>query len=290
MATAATPARSNGPAGFLEVLEGSRDQLAKVLPEHVKADRVVRVARTAWMMDAKLQECSPKSILSAVMRACEMGLEPSGALKHCYLVPYGRECQLILGYAGLLELARRSGQYLKIETRVVHERDQFLLEYNPDPVFKHVPHLEGDAGPEKLVYAYARLKGGELAFEVMTRAQVEAVRHKLRQPNTPSWRDYWGEMGRKVVLKRLLKRMPLSVEIADAIDRDNAYETTIEATARVAAPPAASKADAIADRLAGRAALPGPDEDCRETPHDLADAESSDLDAPEGREPGSDDE
>jgi recombination protein RecT len=245
---------------FLDILDRSKGEIAKLLPPSVKVDRVLRVVRTSWQMDAKLQQCSPKSILSSVMKACELGLEPSGALKHCYLVPFKGEATLILGYAGLLELARRSGQYEKIETRVVYEKDQFLLEYNPDVLFRHVPYLDGPAGPEKFVYAFARLKGGELSFEVMTREQIEAIRGRLPefQRNSPAWRDFWGEMARKIVLKRLLKRMPLSVEAVDAIGRDDEVErVTVEARPIEVERPALSRTEALAERFAG---LPGPEE------------------------------
>jgi recombination protein RecT len=259
MSTATPARRSEGGQDFLGMLQGSRDQIATLLPAHVGVDRVIRVARTAYMMDQKLQQCSPKSIMSAVMKACELGLEPSGALKHCYLVPFKGEATLIIGYAGLLELARRSKQYLKIETRLVYERDRFVLEYNPDPLFSHTPWLDGNAGPEKFVYAYARMKGGELAFEVMTRDQVEEIRRRLPewQSKSPAWRDYWGEMARKVVLKRLLKRLPLSVDIADAIERDNEIERSVVATSRVELQPGQTRAEALADRLAPPRAIDG---------------------------------
>jgi recombination protein RecT len=281
---------------FLAMLEQAKGEIARVLPEHVKPERVMRVARTAWQMDAKLQQCSARSILSSVMKACELGLEPSGALKHCYLVPFKGEATLILGYAGLLELARRSGQYLKIESRIVNERDVFLLEYNPDPLFRHQPCLEGDAGLEKLVYAYARLKGGELAFEIMTRDQVEAIRKRLPefQRSSPAWRDYWGEMARKVVLKRLLKRLPLSVELASAVADDNDDDERILAvhpTADEPARPTLSRADAIAEKLG---ALPAPEEitmpavEPEVFPTDRPAATEEDFPTEE-REPGSDD-
>lgn len=288
MATAPATVAPRG-GDFLDILDRSRGEITKLLPPHVKVDRVLRVVRSAWQMDGKLQQCSPRSILSSVMKACELGLEPSGALKHCYLVPFKGEATLILGYAGLLELARRSGQYEKIETRVVYERDQFLLEYNPDVIFRHTPYLDGPAGAEKFVYAFARLKGGELSFEVMTREQIEQIRQRLPefQRNSPAWRDFWGEMARKVVLKRLLKRMPLSVEAVDAIGKDDEYErVTVEARAVEPERPALSRTEALADRFAG---LPAP-----EPEPDQVDDEPTSEHMPAApartREPGEDDE
>lgn len=257
MSTATAPARQQPADNFLAMLDASKGEIAKLLPEHVKPERVLRVARTAWQLDDKLRACNPRSILSAVMRACELGLEPGGALRHAYLVPYKGDCQLILGYAGLLDLARRTGQYKAIETRVVHDADTFTLRYTPEVVFEHTPCLTGNRGAETHAYAYARLASGELAFEVMTRDEIEAIRRRAPSANSPAWRDFWGEMARKVVLKRFLKRMPLSVEVADAIDHDNQVEEIVAAVVREVAP-GVSRTRQLTEDLKARRGLEGP--------------------------------
>ena len=253
---ATVPDRRSGPStvaarkDFLSLLDSARDQIAQLLPDHVKVDRVIRVARSAYLADQNLQKCSPGSILRSVMSACELGLEPGGSRKHCFLVPFKGECALILGYPGLLELARRSGQFKAIETRIVYENDVFDLAYTPEPITRHVPTFDRDPGVPRLVYAYARLSSGEIAFELMTFDQVEAIRKRLPdfQANGPAWRNFWGEMARKVVLKRLLKRLPSSIELADAVDNDNEVERPDQVEA-VARRPALDRAEELADRL-----------------------------------------
>jgi len=255
MATA--PARYQGGATpaqkheFVELLDLAKDEIRKLIPAHVSVDRVVRVARSAYLGDPKLQNCNPASLLRAVMSACELGLEPGGARRQCHLVPFKGEVSLILGYAGCLELARRSGQYKSIETRCVYEGDEFALEYTPEPVFTHRPTFH-NAGPEKLVYAYARLTSGEMAFEVMTRAEVEGIRNRLPefQRQSPAWKNFWAEMARKVVLKRLLKRLPNSIELADALDHDNTIETTAEPVEAAPVQRKIDRSEELADRLA----------------------------------------
>jgi recombinational DNA repair protein RecT len=155
---------------------------------------------------------------------------------------------LILGFPGLLELARRSGQFRSVETRVVHENDDFDLSYDPEPKFRHSPNLD-DPGRERLVYAYARLTSGELAFEVMTWDQVEAIRRRLPefQANSPAWKNFWGEMARKVVLKRLLKRLPSSIELAEGIDRDE--ERIVDQVGHHVQRQIKDRAEELADRL-----------------------------------------
>ncbi len=264
---ASAPARYQGAPPtqkreFVDLLDLARDQIVQLLPAHVSVDRVIRVARSAYLADAKLQNCNPASLLRAVMSACELGLEPGGARKQCYLVPFKGEVTLILGYAGCLELARRSNQYKSIETRVVYEGDDFDLEYTPEPVFRHRPSFD-QLGAEKLVYAYARLSTGEMAFEVMTRGEVEGIRRRLPefQSNSPAWKNFWGEMARKVVLKRLLKRLPNSIELADALEHDNAVEAVPEQVeVQAVARRPIDRTDELADRLALPADLPSSEE------------------------------
>jgi recombination protein RecT len=212
------PARPGAP-GFPELLERSRTQIRLLLPEHLDLDRVIRVALTAYRLSPEIRQCTPESILGAVMKACELGLEPGGALKQAWLVPFGRECTFQLSYFGMLDLARRSGQFRVIEARLVRERDDFAVLYTPEPELRHVPHLGPEPGVESHAYAYGRLFNGALVLEVMTRAEIEHV----RQSSTcgPVWKKHWGEMAKKTVIKRLLKRQPCSVELSEAVEHDN---------------------------------------------------------------------
>jgi recombination protein RecT len=212
------PAKAQQGESFLALLERSRPQIGHLVPKD-NVERVVRVARTAYLTNPAIQRCTPLSILSAVLRACELNLEPGGALQHAYLVPYGADCQFQLGYRGMLELARRSGQFRSIDARVVRQEDRFELSFDPEPTLKHVPVLHGEAGEITHAYAYARLIDGSLVVSVMTRAEVESIRKK-GSANSPAWRDHWSEMAAKTVLKRMLKRQPCSVTIREALESD----------------------------------------------------------------------
>lgn len=211
---------ANRPRQFLDLLEQSRPEIAKLLPDPKQVDRVIRIVRSAWQSDEKIRACEPVSIISSVMRACELDLEPGGALKHAYLVPYGKGCQLIVGYAGLLKLARESGSVSSVGTRAVKEHDDFSYGFSPEPWIKHEPGLDLDRGATTHVYAYVRHRGGELSAEVMTFEEVEHVRRSSKAGSV--WNTYWDEMARKTVLKRLLKTQELTPRLATAIEHDNA--------------------------------------------------------------------
>jgi recombination protein RecT len=46
----------------------------------------------------------------------------------------------------------------------------------------------------------------------MSRAEIEQVRAVSRSKDGAAWSQWWGEMARKTVLRRLIKRLPLSTD------------------------------------------------------------------------------
>lgn len=244
-----TPAQS-----FAQFLAARRKQIASVLPKHLTPERVCRVALTAYTKTQALAQCDMASVYQAVQQAAELGLEPGGALGQCYLLPYGRTCQLIVSYKGLIELARRSGEIESIEARVVHENDEYEVSFGLHSDIKHRPCLDGDPGQMVMVYAVARLKGGMVQFEVMTRAEVDAIRRRSRSGNSGPWVTDYDEMARKTVVRRLCKYLPISAEkLSMAFEAEDS--DTIAAQAIAQAQPAAD-----ASQVVDSVAVPTPEE------------------------------
>jgi recombination protein RecT len=251
---------TTAPKGFPALVESRRDELAAILPDGMSADRFVKVARVAYANSPDLAKCDPGTVLLCVMQAAELGLEIGKPLDLAHLVPFGRECTLLIDYKGMLELARRTGAFAAVDARIVYSADTFDLHYDPTPVFMHRPSLDAERGQPTHAYAYARLTSGELQFEIMTAAEVEAIRNGARSGNSPAWKNHWCEMARKVVLKRLLKRLPRSPHLARAVELDDAGYDLDRMTVSTA-PRSGSRAAALADRLGAPPALPAPEDD-----------------------------
>ena len=107
---------SNGQQGLVQAKRSVRDlisadktklEIAKVLPKHLTPERMTRVALTATMKNPKLLECTPESLMNALLVCSQAGLEPDGRLAH--LIPYGNVVQVIFDYKGLVTLALRNG-------------------------------------------------------------------------------------------------------------------------------------------------------------------------------------
>lgn len=213
---------------FPLMLERFKGEIARALPKHLSPDRMTRIALTEFRKNRKLAECDPKSVFAAVIVASQLGLEP-GLLGHAYLIPYGKECQLIPGYQGLIDLVRRTGKVKRIEAHVVRDGDEFTYKTGLFTVLEHKPLLEGDPGQLRLAYAVAEFADGGYHVEVMTRYQIEKIRDRsqgyrnAKKYGSPTpWDTDTDEMWRKTVIRRICKFLPRSAELATALALEDA--------------------------------------------------------------------
>lgn len=203
-------------------------QMALALPKSMTADRLTRIVMTECRKAPALLKCAPESFYGAVLQCAALGLEPGSALGHCYLLPFGNgkdksgrpNAQLIIGYRGMIDLARRSGQIVSLSAYCVHEQDTFNYKLGLDPDIEHIPASVADRGKVTHVYAVAKLKGGGIQFEVMSRAEIEKVRSTSKAGNSGPWASHWDEMAKKTVIRRLFKYLPVSIEAVRAVEID----------------------------------------------------------------------
>ena len=204
---------------IFDVIQAGAKQFATALPKHINSDRFVRIAITTIRQNPKLAQCNQESLLGALMISAQLGLEP-GVLGQCYLIPYGRECQFQIGYKGMIELLRRSGQLKDIYAYSVYENDEFEMTYGLNRDLKHKPNLQ-DRGNFIGCYCVAVLKDDARAFEYMTKEEIEAHGKKFSKTygNGP-WKTDFEAMAHKTVVKRMLKWLPLSVEFLEMANKD----------------------------------------------------------------------
>jgi len=237
MTTALKAAVTNAPAKTPNTIAGlltdprTKAQIALALPKHMTAERLARIALTEVRKTPALGKCDQTSFLGAIMQCAQLGLEPGGALGHAYLLPFENrkkditEVQLIVGYRGMIDLVRRSGQIMSIEARAVYEADHFDVQLGLHSDLVHIPAWDAhDRGPLRFVYAVAKLKDGGTQFEVMSRVEVERVRAKSRAGQSGPWVDHFEEMAKKTVIRRLFKYLPVSIELAQAVALDEQAE------------------------------------------------------------------
>lgn len=214
---------------MIDMLAQYKGEIARALPRHMTADRMTRIALTEFRKNPELQKCDPVSFMGAVVQCAQLGLEPGNGLGHAYLVPFYNskrkvlEVQFIIGFRGMVALARRSGQIVSIQAHAVYDDDFFEYEFGLKPDLKHkpAPRRKPDAKITHF-YAMAQLKDGGTQFNVMS---VEEV-NKVAKPTGP-WKDHYQSMGEKTAVRRLFKLLPVSIELERAVLADEYHEAGV---------------------------------------------------------------
>ena len=218
-------------AAFSNFMDKVKPQLALALPKHLTADRMARLALTAFSTSQKLQECDPKSIAASIMTAGQLGLEP-GVNGAGYLIPYGRTCTFVPGWKGLVDLVSRSGRGT-VFTGVIFKDQQYT--FTDGARRDLIIHNETDLDdPADITHAYAIgwVKDSSMpVIELWTVGKITKHRDKYNKVGKQhySYRD-WEMYCRKVPLLQVLKYMPSSVELSNAISINNAAESGRGAT------------------------------------------------------------
>ena len=217
-----------------QAIEAQSSAFRTVLPRHVDPDRFSRLTLAAVKATPELMQCfrteqGQTSVLIAAMQAAAVGLEVNTPTQDAWLLPRKNkgvwEAQLMIGYRGLLKLARRSGTIETIYAEVVRDSDEFEWSRGLDrDVLDHKP---GDGSGELThAYAVARYKGGGYSFMVLNRAQVEARRNLSDSWKNSNARPYspwtkWPEaMWRKSAIRALIPYLDLSPDIDRAVHLD----------------------------------------------------------------------
>lgn len=199
------------------LLESHKSQIHAALPKHVPVDLLIRSVLTQLRTTPKLLNCTQSSVYLCVMHMAELGLR-CGPEHLAYLVPFNRknketgkvvvECQLMIGYPGLLQLARQSSLVAGAVVRAVYGEDHFELEYGLEEKLVHRPCITGTRDELVGVYAIAIMSDRMKQFDFMTRDEVEERRKASKSGTSDAWQKWYDEMAKKTVLRRLCKILP----------------------------------------------------------------------------------
>lgn len=213
------------PGDLLKFLEKSRPAIEMALPKHLNPDRMMRLALTCFSTNPQVRKCTPTSILSSIVVASQLGLEP-GIAGQGYLIPYKETCTFVPGWQGLVGLLNNTGR-ATAWTGCVFEGDEFEFRLGSNPVLNHRP---GDnyGDPEKLQWAYACGKVNGSEIPVIEAWPIERVWKHRDRYNKVGKKHYSFEQpemyARKVVLLQVLKYLPKSIELSNAMEANDAAE------------------------------------------------------------------
>jgi len=220
----------------------------------MKVTDIVDSIVAASLVDTKLLECSPVSLIYAAVLAARTGLRIGEPYREAYVsVSFNSDLKMPWAMfrpmaAGLKAIAFRSGKVAMIEWGAVRAADEFSFRLGDDSFISHSPARrtapsEQASADERRVwaertrlteaYAIIHFLSGHRQFVVLDREQVwrhrkRSKRHDL--PNSP-WNTDEPAMWEKSAFIELFKRLEFDTEMAAAVAALNDEEA---GTARLA--------------------------------------------------------
>lgn len=210
----------------------AQKQMAGVIRNHLNPERMTRIALTELRKNPLLAQCTPESFVASVIQCAALGLEPGGVLGHVYLVPFWNnqsgqyECQAMLGYRGMILLARNSGEVSSLNVRAVYDCDSFEVTQGTTESIVHKPNFTdpkfGNLKYLMAVYAVALLKDGATQHVIVSRLDIERakMRSQTGKKNNGPWASDYEAMALKTAIRRLFKTLPVSIDAMYAANLD----------------------------------------------------------------------
>lgn len=227
------------------VLSRLAPYLDKILPKHMDGPRLAELAFFCVRQNPDLLQCTESSFGAALIQCGRLGLYPD-VRGHAYIIPRRTgprdesgerlmEAHFQVGYQGMLELARRSGDIARIDANVVREGDAFDYEYGTTPYLRHKPCR--NPGALEFAWCIAFFADGKSPqFRVVSRADIARIpesqepageRAKYAWSFSP-WCKHPEAMWCKTAAKRLAIWLPASVEdLQHAVALDNLSEAGV---------------------------------------------------------------
>lgn len=222
-------------------IDSNPDKVAAHLPDGWSVDQTRRSVLALKLADdangGKIAECDPGSVVLAVLQAASFGLGIDNG--DAYVIPYKKRATLSVSYKGLIKLAKRSGEARHVVAEVVYSGEHFRV-WSSDGIRRYEHTLNVPRSEGEVVAAYVSIVNhdGFCDLELMDRAEIEKVQEaskdKMGGKTSPAWKTWFGEMAKKAVIRRALKRYTLSPELDRVFQHeDELFFSPIQTTAAV---------------------------------------------------------
>jgi len=222
-----------------EMLEKALPRVMNVIPRGISIERLFAVAYVAIERTPTLLECTAISVLRTIIAGAQLGLDVSGIGSMAYMVPFRnkktnqREATLIIGYRGLIELARRSGAVAWISPGIVCAGDphfEYIVDPLPRLTHKPLPADRSARGPVVGAYSVATFTDPRIApFPwVISRQEIDAAQARsqtggAKEPFGP-WVTDHDAMCMKTAIRAHSKYLPWSPDLSRAVDIEEQAE------------------------------------------------------------------
>lgn len=230
--------------------------IQSILGDKEKANKFTATALQV-ALNKDLISCSEESIVNCAMGVAMLDLSLDKNIGQAYLIKYGQECTLQVGYKGWLNLLYRAGY--EVRTFPVFKIDEFSVTFDGwDMNYKLNPNLEErDIGNfewefenlEGVIVAAKDLSTNEIKRDFVSKAIIEKMRlsssnqkpNKYDKPNDENttrkqqglpvgiWKDWYIDMCQKSAIKKFKNQIALrdelsNIAIADTLENNKTID------------------------------------------------------------------
>lgn len=196
---------------FSEKLADKLESISDALPKDFNQTRFVQNSLALLNDKPELAQFSQAQIMNGLLKGSYLGCDFFNS--ECWLIPYKGQLQFQLSYKGEKKLAKKysTRPIQDIYAKVVRQGDEFteqIIDGKQSIDFKPLPFNGGAIIGAFAVCLY--LDGG-MIYETMSLEEIETAR-KQGMGSTPAWKNFYQEMAKKTVLKRLCKNVDIDLE------------------------------------------------------------------------------
>ncbi|RWO37272.1 MAG: hypothetical protein EOS11_28715 [Mesorhizobium sp.] len=250
---------------FRQQLEQRLDSFAESLPPQITPGHFKGVIMRAVMASPALLGADRVSLFESALAAANDGLLPDK--REGAFVIYrakeregkkdgGREVwidkvQWMPMIRGIFTKLYNTGEVKSAKVAIVYAGDHFRAW--TDDAGDHIEYEEGEQQDRSVIrnaFAHVVLLNGGVFVETMKPVDIEKIRSKSKAKESGPWVDWWEEMAKKSVFRRLAKRLPMSRIIMPLLERDNVFHDLEQQKKQIEHRPVRSLASRL-DDLAG---------------------------------------
>lgn len=198
-------------------LSESLEKQVKALPKEFNKQRFLQNCMTVLQDgQADFSKCEATTVVRTLLKGAFLGLDFFNG--ECYAIPYGNQCNFQTDYKGEIKLCKRySKNPIKdIYAKVVKEGDVFeeeIVDGRQTVNFKPKSFNDGNIIGAFAIVLY---QDGSLMYDTMSKAEIEHTRQTFsKAANSKAWKESYGEMCKKTVLRRLCKLIDLDFDTAE---------------------------------------------------------------------------
>jgi recombination protein RecT len=211
---------------------------SEALPKGFNQTRFLQNCMSVLRDIRDIEKITTESIRATILKGAFLGLDFFN--KECYAIVYNRntgtkdkpvwikDLQFQTDYKGEIKLAKKYS--LKpihdIYAKVVREGDafeEFIADGKPSINFKPTPF---NNNPIVGVFAVCLYDDSTMIYDTMSKDEIELIRKTYsKTPDGKIWKESWGEMAKKTVIRRLCKLIEWEF---DNIEQTEAYRDSSE--------------------------------------------------------------